>query len=349
MSRYRSYYDESRLVRQPLVTVCIATYNHEHYIAQAIRSVIGQKFNSTYQVVIADDASSDQTLEICRAWQVRYPEKIKLFGWEDRKNVGMRNLEILFQNCNSKYVAFCDGDDYWTDVLKLQKQVDYMEMHQDCAICFHPVLIHWDEGIEPDSVYPRSRWRFKRTAPSLSELLRTNYIQLNSALYRWNADGRLFEAPLFEAMPADWMINLMHARCGCIGYLDEIMAVYRRHDRGIWTGNFEQEEWICKYGYLVVKFYRWLEIAFGVNCQCLIRRLVLATLGVDKRTKELLSIMCPSIWWVRLSGSIAIFYRCLMFFLGPWVAGLRRRYGIWRIVFVHRDRISDLISKRSVT
>ena len=333
------YCNERRLAQSPLVTICIVTYNHDRYIAQAIESVVTQKFHLAYQIVVADDGSSDRTLEICMEWPARYPEKIKVIGWMGRKDVGARNFEVLCLNCKSKYVALCAGDDYWTDPMKLQKKVDHMERYRDCTICFHSAATHWEERAFADSVYSQNRLKFRNEKPSLVELLRTNYIQTNSALYRWNADDCLFEALLVEAMPANWMFNLMHTRCGRIGYLDDVMSTCCRYGQGIWTDNWGYEEWFSKFGYRLAKFYRWLKFEFGVHCRGIIRSFVLATLGAGTRIDEVSSILCPAVWWVRFSGVVAFFFRCLMLCLTSLGAGVHRRYSTWQIVFLHRIKI----------
>ena len=118
-----------------LVNIPICVYNHEKYIGQTIESILNQKTNFNYLIIIGEDCSSDKSKEIIQYYSIKYPEKIK--GIFHSKNLGAQlNSLILFNECNAKYVALCDGDDYWTDPLKLQKQVDFLEANEDYAICF---------------------------------------------------------------------------------------------------------------------------------------------------------------------------------------------------------------------
>ena len=120
----------------PLVSVWITAYNHEKYIAEALDGVLNQQTNFDYEIVLGEDGSTDRTREIVLAYQKKYPGKFKLFLPE--KNMGM--LEITkptFEMCTGKYIAFLDGDDYWTDPLKLQKQVDLLEANPDISFCYH--------------------------------------------------------------------------------------------------------------------------------------------------------------------------------------------------------------------
>ena len=116
-----------------LVSVCMITYNHEKYIAQAIDSVIMQKTNFDYEIVIGEDCSTDRTREIVLEYKTKHPDKIKLLLQE--KNVGMmQNFIDTLKACSGKYIALLEGDDYWTDPNKLQKQVDFLEVNTEYAL-----------------------------------------------------------------------------------------------------------------------------------------------------------------------------------------------------------------------
>ena len=118
----------------PLVSVCMTTYNHEHYIAEAIESVITQRVNFALEIVIGEDCSTDNTLTICRDYQSRYPEIIRIVTSEN--NIGMHaNYRRTIEACSGKYIAMLDGDDYFTDHDKLQMQVDALES-TEAAMCY---------------------------------------------------------------------------------------------------------------------------------------------------------------------------------------------------------------------
>ena len=118
----------------PLVSVCMTTYNHEHYIAEAIESVITQRVNFALEIVIGEDCSTDNTLTICRDYQARYPEIIRIVTSEN--NIGMHaNYRRTIEACSGKYIAMLDGDDYFTDPDKLQMQVDALQS-TGAAMCY---------------------------------------------------------------------------------------------------------------------------------------------------------------------------------------------------------------------
>ena len=141
--------DPAVLSKTPLVSVVMPTYNHEPYIAQAIEGALMQKTNLPYEVLIGEDGSSDGTREICKEYAAKYPDKIRLF-LNDRNNViyingrptGRWNPINLLRNARGKYIAFCEGDDYWTDPDKLQKQVDFLEANPEYG------LVHTDYNEE---------------------------------------------------------------------------------------------------------------------------------------------------------------------------------------------------------
>lgn len=119
-----------------MVSVDMITYNHEPYIKQAIEGVLMQKTNFPFELVIGEDCSTDKTREICLKYKEKYPEKIKLLLPES--NLGMtKNFISTLTAATGKYIALCEGDDYWTDPYKLQKQVDFLEANSNYSCCFH--------------------------------------------------------------------------------------------------------------------------------------------------------------------------------------------------------------------
>ena len=244
----------------------------------------------------------------------------------------------------------CEGDDYWIDPFKLQKQVDFMESNPDCTICFHPVLVRWEEGHCPDSEYPMGAGRFLSHPPTLSELLRVNYMQTNSVMYRWNSDGKLFDDfPLCE-LPGDWKLNLLHAQHGRIGFLPDVMAVYRRHPSGLWADAWENSEWFKKCGFRNALFYAWVQKKFAVDRRSVLRRLALATLaqmsaGQQEQIEELLKIARPSSLWVRLSGFIAACCGLVARFSPAAIGSKARLYqSTWSIIHRGRFRILSALN-----
>ncbi len=141
---------------QPQVSVCMVTYNHSGLIAQAIESALAQETTFEYEIVIGEDGSTDGTRSIVEDYAGRFPDKIRAFLHP--KNLGPQKLGLQGRNnfvstyhaCKGRYIAFLDGDDYWTDSKKLQKQVDFLEAHPECVLSSHPAEILYSNG--------RKRW-----------------------------------------------------------------------------------------------------------------------------------------------------------------------------------------------
>jgi len=138
-------------INTPLVSVCTITYNHEKYVAEALDSFLMQETDFSFEIVIADDCSPDKTAEVIKQYMKKYPHIIKDHLRE--KNVGMViNFTENIKRANGKYIAICEGDDYWTDTLKLQKQVDFLEENDEYVITYSSVEAFDENGIVKDYV-----------------------------------------------------------------------------------------------------------------------------------------------------------------------------------------------------
>ncbi|OQY27194.1 MAG: hypothetical protein B6244_11310 [Candidatus Cloacimonetes bacterium 4572_55] len=228
------------------LSVCITTYNHESYIAQAIDSVLRQETDFDFEILIGEDDSKDQTREIVKAYKDRYPDKIRLF-LHDRKNViyisgiatGRWNFTNNLKHAKGQYVALLDGDDYWTDPLKLQKQVDFLDAHPDFAISFHNVRCVWQDGSQPPFTLCAKNMKEEMT---IHALLRQNTIPTAAVVYR-SGLFREFPTWYFEILPGDWPLHILNAEHGKIKYFDQVMSVYRLHQGGIWTSKKDSFIW----------------------------------------------------------------------------------------------------------
>jgi len=137
----------SILDNRVMVSIACITYNHASFITQTLASFIEQRTNFRFEIVIGEDCSTDDTLNILRTWAARHPDVIKLLSGGPNMGV-QKNWIRTYEACTGRYIAMCEGDDRWTDPLKLQKQFDYMEAHPDCALTFGNVQAHKENGIE---------------------------------------------------------------------------------------------------------------------------------------------------------------------------------------------------------
>ena len=137
--------DAESLCKHPVVSVHMITYNHEPYIRQAIESVMMQKTDFEFELVIGEDCSQDKTREICFEYQKKYPDKIRILWWHENVSKFGGNGRRVTAHCRGEFIAFCEGDDYWTDPMKLQKQVDQFRIHKSVGLCFAQAQI-FNEG-----------------------------------------------------------------------------------------------------------------------------------------------------------------------------------------------------------
>ena len=123
---------------KPIVSICCITYNHENYIRDAIEGFLMQKTTFPIEIIIHDDASTDKTAEIVKSYAEKHPDLIlPILQAENQYSKGIPISTYAYPKARGKYIAFCEGDDYWTDPYKLQKQVDFLESNPDCSWCFH--------------------------------------------------------------------------------------------------------------------------------------------------------------------------------------------------------------------
>lgn len=209
------------------VSVLCSTYNHAQYIRQALDSMLMQKTNFDFEILINDDHSTDGTTEIIEEYQQKYPNTVKVvFHRENMYSKGVRGMmaRYLLPKAKGEYIALCEGDDYWTDENKLQLQVDFLDKNSGYSVCFHPVCV--EGGGDAKAVYPDKKADF-----TMESLLRANYIQTNSVMYRALDYANLHNG----VMPGDWYLHIYHAEFGEIGFIDKIMGVYRLHEGSTWS------------------------------------------------------------------------------------------------------------------
>lgn len=250
----------------PLVSIVCITYNHAQFIRQCLDGFVMQETSFPFEVLIHDDASTDGTTEIVREYVDKYSDIFIPF-YEEENQWGKLDYwkDILFPKVRGKYVALCEGDDYWTDPFKLQKQVAALEARPDVSVCFHPVTVHWEKGEEADTQFPEEDYRFGKAELTCEDLLERNFIQTNSVMYRWRFHEDDLSIIPERVLPEDWLIHLLHAQKGKILFLPENMGVYRRHEGGIWYNVGKTKAWFRKNAIPHIRFFTALEQLFGID------------------------------------------------------------------------------------
>ncbi len=212
----------------PKVSVCMITYNHEKFITRAIESVLMQETDFDCELVIGEDCSTDRTRKIVMEYKKKYPDKIRLLLPE--KNIGMiSNFVQTLKACHGQYVALLEGDDYWTNPLKLQKQADFLDANPDFAICFHNAISMWESGERPPKLLCPDDLKEVST---LEDLIYANIIPTLTVMFR-NKLFDIFPSWYSNLKYGDWPLHILNAQYGKIGYINETMAVYRIHQGGV--------------------------------------------------------------------------------------------------------------------
>ncbi len=214
----------------PKVTVISLSYNHAQFIGQCVESVLTQKTDFDFNFIVSDDCSSDNTPSTLQLLAAKYPGRIQLI-LRDKNVGGARNFLDTYAMATGEFIAIVEGDDYWTDKRKLQKQVDALEANRDCSLCFH-LTTYVDESGKPTGwIHPehfKPHW-------TLADVVAENPVQTCSIMLRRECVPKL---PSFflDLKLGDWPLCILAARKGGLICLPDPMAAYRVHANGVWSG-----------------------------------------------------------------------------------------------------------------
>lgn len=219
-----------------LVSIRCAVYNHEKYLRQCLDGFIMQKTNFRYEVIIHDDASTDKSAEIIKEYTKKYPEIFKpIFQKENlfsKNKDAVRKVLDAAMNKESKYVALCEGDDYWISPNKLQTQIDFLENNPEYSFCFHNAINHWEDNSKPDT--PIMKENEISREYSADELYNKWFYATASFVFRKDVlycDAKK-EFERYSGIVGDVPLILSATTIGKVYGMTEIMSVYRRHKNG---------------------------------------------------------------------------------------------------------------------
>lgn len=229
-----------------MVSVICTVYNHEKYLRKCLDGFVMQKTNFKFEVIVHDDASTDTSADIIREYEKKYPDIIKpIYQTENQYSKGVKVSQSLYSLIKGKYLAFCEGDDYWCDENKLQKQFDVMESHPDCSICVHTVENISENGITLNTFYPSDYcdgnifdckkyidlcWKLNRTFQTSSYFIRTSKFDYENKPEFWE-NSKVGDMPMI----------LYCVSKGNLYYIDEIMSCYRNNSIGSWTNTVSSD------------------------------------------------------------------------------------------------------------
>ena len=233
------------------VSACIITYDHESYIAECIEGALKQQVNFEYEIVIGEDKSTDNTLSICKAYQKKFPNLIRVI--ERPSNLGMiGNWARSLQECRGEYIALCEGDDYWTDPLKLQKQVNLMDANENLVFCFHASSTINNNG--ELGIFYKSR-HFKD-----NEVVSKKYF-IEKGGGGFATASVLLKRVIIMKIPGyfsnspvgDFPLALLAISQGDIGYINDGMCTYRIQSTSSWSKQNSDLESLVRHNNSILK------------------------------------------------------------------------------------------------
>jgi len=225
---------EIKTMTDIMVSICCTAYNHENYIEDAIESFLMQKTNFPVEIIIHDDASTDKTVEIINLYQSKYPDIIKpVFQLENQYSKGIKILSTyIWPKARGKYIALCEGDDYWIDPHKLQKQVDYMEKDNECRLCFHSTKVVLDNKVETGILIKPHNENIIFTSEEIINM--SGYFHTSSLMFQ-KKDVESLPDFYLRASVGDYPLALFLTSKGYAYYINEILSAYRTMVPGSWT------------------------------------------------------------------------------------------------------------------
>ncbi len=221
---------------QPLVSITCLAYNHEKYIRDCLEGFLFQKTNFPFEVLVHDDASTDTTPVILKEYAAKYPDIIKPILRETNLHSvpGHRSLNLInLDRAQGKYVAMCEGDDFWCSPYKLQKQFDFMEAHPDYSICACGIyyLNHLHKSYTPQG-FPAEEWPLPQDIACKRIFFNAHPLHTPAVFFRMDALRAiqdLFQRDILNAPMGDTQLFYHLATQGLVGYIRERMATYRQH------------------------------------------------------------------------------------------------------------------------
>ena len=220
------------------VSVLVMAYNHGAYIEQALESVLAQKTAFDFEIIISEDCSTDRTRDIVLDYDKRFPGRFRLL----LSAANLKSNEIVARGIRAArgdYIALLDGDDHWTSPGKLQRQADFLDCRPRCAICFHNAVVVYQDASREPYLWTAATQKEEST---LEDIWAGNFIATASVMFRNHLIGHIPEwyIPMFPI--TDWPLHILNAEHGTIGYINEVMSVYRQHAGGLYSPKSEADK-----------------------------------------------------------------------------------------------------------
>jgi glycosyltransferase involved in cell wall biosynthesis len=244
----------------------VVTYNQESYIEECLDGILMQQTTFPFEIILGEDESSDGTRDICQAYAEKYPDKIKLF-LRSRKDViyingnatGRFNMIENLKACTGRYIALCEGDDYWTDPLKLQKQVDLLEANPELVACHHWQKAAKKKGDSFEEIEaPKEGHGYFPYETDVKAIFENKMrVKTRTVMFRNIFDPAEIIHNFPKAAFGDVPLSFVLGKYGRFGYIDEEMAVYRQTTTGVSTAGLKE---LGLKNFKVQHFKNWIEI-----------------------------------------------------------------------------------------
>lgn len=238
-------------ISEPVVSICCITYNHEKYIEEAIDSFLMQETDFPFEIVIGEDCSIDNTAKIVKIYSNKYPNIIKAtIRTQNAGGMGKNNfIETLFK-CKGEYIAMCEGDDYWTDSTKLQKQVDFLKDNKKYMACYH------NTGILREN---KNKNNLELISNTIKDIFKIEdfakgkiYFHTSSLIFRFNDKIKKKIITHYSHKTfGDPFLSFLLASLGPIKYINRVMSVYRIHNNGLWSSLSREKQAISTLSILI--------------------------------------------------------------------------------------------------
>ena len=312
-----------------MVSIVCNAYNHERYIRDALDGFLMQKTNFAYEILIHDDASTDKTADIIREYEAKYPDIIKpIYQTENQYSKNVR-IDLIYQypRVQGKYIAHCEGDDYWTDPQKLQKQVDALEQHPEIDMCAHST-----NQVEPET---KNITRIIRPSKKCTVIPVRKVIMGGGAFVATNS--LLHRAELVRNLPTflrflgyDYAWQIYGSLRGGLLFLPDIMSSYRYQSVNSWTSSMRNNPERLRMHYRAISMMLSMVDAETDYCytKTIKKRIILDFVGVHRESGTLPELLKPInreiFHSIPLLMKVEIFIRIFL----PWMVDpARKLYG----------------------
>jgi len=251
------------------VSVNIATYNQVKYIAEAMDGALRQETNFAYEIIVADDCSTDGTQDVILDYAARYPGKIvPLLQPKNLGGAGKFNAISAIEQSRGQYIATIDGDDYFCHPQKLQKQVDFLDANPHCSTCFHNAQIIWEDGEFAPELVNGPDQKLISTVEDLVGEEEIWFMATGSVMFR---NGLLKNYPdwYMKSKSGDIPRYILLAKQGHIGYIPEVMSVYRKNRNGV---SFTDHKWDAEFLYNRIGMYEGINQELGYRFDAVLKK-----------------------------------------------------------------------------